>query len=104
MRTAAFMTLALCALALSACETSNDFGAAVQTNIAAQTVNPGAPLSKLPQRMNGERAAMGQKRYTTDTVKQPENMETSDIGGSGGNSGNGSGSSSSTTSGGGTSP
>ena len=104
MRPATFATLALCAFVLSACETPNDFGAAVQSNIATQTVNPNAPMSKPPQRMNGERAALGQKRYTTDTVKQPENMETSDVSGSGGNGGNGSGSGSSPSTSGGTSP
>jgi uncharacterized membrane protein YgcG len=104
MRTAAFMTFSICAFVLSACDTPNDFGTAVRTNIAAETVHPGAPLTKQPQRMNGMRADMGQQRYTTDKIKPPDDFELSGINTGSGNGGGNSGGSSSSSSGGGTSP
>lgn len=93
---------ALCVLSLSACETPNNFGEAVHQTIAAQTSNPDAPDPNVPTTMNGQRAALGQARYSTDNVKQPESLDTLVKGGGGNSSSSGSsdsGSSGASTSG-----
>ena len=71
------------------------FGAAVNGDIAAQTVNPGAPESNAPIRTNGQRAALAQDRYTQGKVIVPDDIDVSmnNSGGSGGSSGSGGGSS-----------
>ena len=71
------------------------FGDAVRANIAVQTVNPMAPMDRGPLVANGERAALQQDRYTTDTVETPMDVGTlqglQGAGGGGGGGGGGSG-------------
>ena len=67
------------------------FGDAVRANIAAQTVNPMAPTDRGPLIADGQRAALQQGRYETDTVEAPERLSTQGVvgGGAGGRGGAG---------------
>jgi len=69
------------------------FGDAVRANIAVQTVNPMAPTDRGPLVANGERAALQQEKYTTDTVETPADVGTLQglQGGAGGGGGGGGG-------------
>jgi len=67
------------------------FGDAVRANIAVQTVNPMAPMDRGPLVANGERAAVQQERYSTDTVEPPMDVGTLQGVGAGGGGGGGSG-------------
>ena len=81
--------LAACAfVALAGCENySADFGDAVNTNIAAQSVQPAPPAEAQPVPGNGALAALAQEHYTTDTVKKPTAITTSNVGAVGGGGG-----------------
>ncbi len=68
------------------------FGDAVRANIAVQTVNPMAPMDRGPLLANGERAALQQEKYTTDTVEAPMDVGTLQGIGAGGGGGGGGGS------------
>ena len=75
---------------LSACSTTTpiglnnpDFGNAVRQNIVAQAVNPNAPEDVSPIEANGERAALAQERYLTDTVEAPVAISSTSISGGG---------------------
>ena len=63
---------------LTACETQEAgkapyyFGNSVRQNIAAQTVNPGDPVSLLPPIHEGNRMILAQERYVTDMAETPE--------------------------------
>jgi hypothetical protein len=92
--------LAVVFIALQGCSyddisalTTPDFGNAVSANIAAQTVNPMAPMDRsVPLSMEGQRAALQQQRYTTDMVEQPMDVGTlSGASGGGGGGGGGAG-------------
>ena len=87
--------LSFCVL-LAACESDRvvgvvqpGFGDAVQRNVAGETVNPSAPANRAPLTLNGERAALQQKRYLTDTVEKPAIVGTLSSSVSGGNGGAG---------------
>jgi hypothetical protein len=92
------ITLAL-ACSLQACASDRPvgldlplYGGAVRANIAAQTVNPMAPVDRGPLVANGERAAVQQERYVEDMVETP--MEVGTLqglqgGGGGGGAGGG---------------
>jgi hypothetical protein len=88
--------LLLFCLVLAACE--NDpvglhqpvFGNAVQQNISGQTVNPAAPVDRSALTLDGQRAAVEQKRYVTDMVEMPQDIGTRvNVGGGGGGGGSG---------------
>jgi len=55
------------------------FGDSVRSNIAVQTVNPGAPVADEPMTSNGARAAIAQDRYVRDRVKVPGDPTTSSV-------------------------
>ena len=68
------------------------FGEAVRANIAVQVVNPMAPADRAPILANGERAALQQEAYATDTVEAPEDVGTlQGLGGGAGGGGGGGG-------------
>jgi hypothetical protein len=74
----------------SALRLSNDFGVAVNQDIAAQIADPDATAKEgPPPPSNGARAALAMTRYQHDAVIPPLNAEAS--GGSGGGSGGGGG-------------
>ncbi len=83
-----------CLLLMQACAAEADrdphFGDAVRNNITVQLANPNAPSGQ-PMTTNGENAAEAQKRYATDKVKTPPDVNTKE------NSGSNSGGSSGTT-------
>ena len=72
---------------------ASDFGNAVSQNIAAQTVNPMAPMDRGPISIDAQRAALQLGRYVNDAVKEPADISTGvQISGGGSNNSNGSGS------------
>ena len=81
-------------------QTAPQFGNAVKSNIAAQTVNPLAPADSEPLAMDGQRAALAQDRYTKGKVI---NRRTSASPAPRGRSGSGGGDSGGGSSGGGSS-
>lgn len=87
---AAVLTAAAGLAALAACETYDPptsavtFGEAVQRNVAVQLVNPEAPADLDPAAFDGDRAALAIGRYKAGEVKEPEELSTSTVGGSGG--------------------
>ncbi len=91
--------LAIAFTALQGCDTvtgvkMSDFGNAVSANIAVQTINPMAPMDRsVPLSMEGQRAALQQQKYTTDTVEKPEDVGSLSgaTGGGGGGGGGGAG-------------
>jgi hypothetical protein len=65
-------------------------GDAVRANAAVQVVNPMAPMDRGPLVANGERAAVQQDRYVTDTVETPMDVGTlQGLQGAGGGGGGG---------------
>jgi type IV pilus biogenesis protein CpaD/CtpE len=75
-------------------QSAPQFGDAVRRNVAAQTINPDAPVSGEPITMDGQRAALAQDRYTKGKVIAPADVgSTSGSGGGSGGSGSGGGSS-----------
>jgi hypothetical protein len=63
---------------------ADTFGHAVREDLVAQIVNP-TPAWKGPlPPVNGNRAALGQNKYLSDTVTQPVSLATSTVAGSGG--------------------
>jgi hypothetical protein len=67
-----------------------DFGDAVHSNVAAQSVQPNPPASAQPVPGNGENAQLAQQRYATDRTKRPTSTQTSSVNiGGGGDSGGG---------------
>ena len=66
---------------------ANDFGRAVQEDLAAQIADPDATYKGPPPPSSGERAALSQSNYAKDTVKQPAAQTTSGGGGGGGGGG-----------------
>jgi type IV pilus biogenesis protein CpaD/CtpE len=74
---------------------ANDFGRAVNEDLAAQIADPDATYRGPPPPSSGERAALATKHYGTDTVKQPvaqtTETEVSSGGSGGGSSGSGGG-------------
>ena len=79
-----------CLFALAACQDNRatipggipqeGFGDAVKANIAAQTVNPAAPIADgKPMTSDGARASVAQDRYARDRVKVPPDPATSSI-------------------------
>ena len=83
--------LQACAIDEPAALETPSFGNAVRANIAVQTVNPMAPTDRGPLLANGERAAVQQERYTTDTVEMPVDVGTLQGVGAGGAGGGGGG-------------
>jgi len=78
-------SFAVLALLASGCTTPSGqpdaaFGEAVKRNIAAQVVNPDAPVGDARIATDGQRAAVAQKHYQTDTVKEAESVKTSEVG------------------------
>ncbi len=71
----------------------DDFGRAVREDLAAQIADPDPAWKNTPQpASSGERAALAQKAYGTDAVKQPQGLNTmTAASGSGGGSGGGGG-------------
>ena len=70
----------------------SDFGNAVSQNIAAETVNPTAPVDRGPISIDAQRAALQLGRYVNDAVKEPADISTGvQISGGGSNNSNGSG-------------
>ena len=61
------------------------FGNSVRQNIAAQTVNPEGAEKGAALTYSGERSALAQKRYTTDTAEKAKAPKTSTVTGGGGN-------------------
>lgn len=55
------------------------FGEANRQTLMAQVVNP-EPVYDGPMTTSGEHAADAIERYRTDTVKQPDNIRTTDVG------------------------
>lgn len=89
---------AACLIPLAACTTANQdegvpaphLGEAVKRNIAAQVVNPDAPLAdEGPQTMDGRRAALAQERYATGKVVQPEDTSVTQLQQNNGSNGGG---------------
>lgn len=79
-----------CAVLLTGCSTTDriglnhvEFGNAVKQNIAAQSVNPNAPIDDSAIEANGERAALAQTRYVTDQVEEPEDISSRAAAGTG---------------------
>ena len=71
---------------------ANDFGRAVHEDLAAQIADPDANWKGPPPPSSGERAALAQKSYGADQVKQPQQINTqSSGGGTGGGGGSGGG-------------
>jgi hypothetical protein len=75
--------IAGCSLvALAGCEAlgpyAPDYGDAVYSNIAAQSVQPPPPAAQ-PVPGNGETAALAQDRYAKDKVKPPVGLTTSNV-------------------------
>src|SRR5262245_35708531 len=70
-----------------------DYGNAVRQNVAAETVNPMAPVDRsAPLSQDAQRAALAQQRYTTDQVEKPmEGGTLTGVGGGGGGQGGGGG-------------
>ena len=66
-----------------------DYGYATHNNVAAQALNPVPPPAGRSVPGNGELGALAQKRYTTDAVKPPVAMMTTN-GLEGNTNGNGS--------------
>ena len=66
-----------------------EFGEAVRHNIAAETVNPSAPMDNSALITDGQRAAIGQERYITDTVEKPAAVGTQSTQGGEGSGSNG---------------
>ena len=87
------------ALTLQACAADRPVGLelpshgdAVRANIAAQVVNPMAPMNRAPLMANGERAALQQEAYVTDMVEPPMDVGTlQGLGGGGAGGGGGGG-------------
>src|ERR1700686_2630292 len=77
-----------------------DFGASVNSNIAAESV-PADPVAvNSPVEADGARQSLAQQRYRNDRVKTPPDLSTSSLPGSmNGNSGNGAGGSGAAASG-----
>jgi len=92
-----FGSLAILALTLQGCADRPigleypGFGDAVRTNMAAQTVNPMAPTDRSPLTTEGQRAALQQNKYTTDTVEKPLDVGTLQAASGGGGGGGGTG-------------
>ena len=67
---------------LSACTQSklrlnDDFGQAVNQDLAAQIANPDAAWKGPPPPADGAHAYLMTRRYQTDTVTQPQSLSTS---------------------------
>ena len=67
-----------------------DYGNAVRQNMAVETINPMAPNDKSALTTEGQRAALAQRRYVTDTVIKPA-ITTTTLSGAGGGGGGGGG-------------
>ncbi|HXV01871.1 MAG TPA: hypothetical protein VG166_15355 [Caulobacteraceae bacterium] len=78
---------------------ANDFGRAVHEDLAAQIADPDAAYRGPPPPTSGEKTEVGFKRYTTDTMKQPQSISTQSGGGGSGGGGGGGGSSGGTSGG-----
>lgn len=77
MKTTAFVSV-VALVALSGCVYDRpvgldrpNFGEAVNSNIAASTINPMAPEDRGPLTLDAQRAAIAQGRYVTDMVEPP---------------------------------
>lgn len=94
----AFLILG-CAAVLAGCADQPlvPIEAAVQQNIAVQTVHPGAPGPYPTQSMNGQRAQLGEQRYLDGKVIVPVDPNTSAQSQGSGGGGSSGGSSSSGT-------
>lgn len=55
------------------------FGEANRQTMMAQVIDPD-PVYAEPMTTSGEHAAQAVERYRTDTVKQPDNIRTTDVG------------------------
>lgn len=62
------------------------FGEANRQTMMAQVIDPD-PVYDGPMVTSGDHAAQAIERYRTDTVKQPDNIRTTDAGAGGGGSG-----------------
>jgi hypothetical protein len=87
-----FLIAATALVAVSGCELgpyAPDYGDATRNNVAAQSVQPTPPAAPQSVPGNGETAALAQQRYSTDKVKPPVAMQTSNVGvgGTGGSAG-----------------
>ena len=71
------------AFVLSDLHQTNDFGRAVQEDLAAQIADPDATYRGPPPPSSGERAALATKRYGQDQVKQPVAQSTRSSGSGG---------------------
>lgn len=79
------LSVAVVALGTAACEQpehlSSDFGNSVNHNMSLHVINP-EPVYLAPEipDFNGVRAAGAMERYETNTVFEPEQIETTDVG------------------------
>ena len=82
--------LAGCASIPSIYEQPGDslFGEANRQTMMAQVIDPD-PVYVEPMVTSGNQAQQAVERYRTDTVKQPDNIRTTDVGDAGGGSGGG---------------
>lgn len=80
--------LAGCASIPSVNEQPGDstFGEANRQTMMAQVIDPD-PVYDEPMVSSGDHAAQAIERYRTDTVKQPDNIRTTDVGEGGGSGG-----------------